>query len=123
MLKFFRNLYVIALAFSVIIFLMILSGCSSENNQPQEPKTETSSIPAETKADEDLIKLSPAEIQKSGVTIAKVTKQPIQDQLSFTANILANQNKLAHVTPRIEGKLSKVIANLGDHVKTSQTLA
>lgn len=123
MLKFFRNLYVIALAFSVIIFLMILSGCSSENNQPQEPKTETSSIPAETKADEDLIKLSPAEIQQSGVTVAKVTKQPIQDQLSFTANILANQNKLAHVTPRIEGKLSKVIANLGDHVKTGQILA
>ncbi len=123
MLKFFKNLYVVALACSVIIFFILLSGCSSESNQAEGAKTEPSTVATEAKTDEDLIKLSNTEIQQSGVTIAKVTKQPIQDQLSFTANILANQNKLAHVTPRIEGKLSKVIANLGDHVKTGQTLA
>ena len=123
MLKFFKNLYVIALACSAIIFFILLSGCSSKNNQAAEAKAEPSTVATEAKTDEDLIKLSSTEIQQSGVTIAKVTKQPIQDQLSFTANILANQNKLAHVTPRIEGKLSKVIANLGDHVKTGQTLA
>ncbi|MBF4988287.1 MULTISPECIES: efflux RND transporter periplasmic adaptor subunit [unclassified Methylophilus] len=123
MLKFFKNLYVVALACSVIIFFILLSGCSSKSNQAEGAKTEPSTVATEAKTDEDLIKLSNSEIQQSGVTIAKVTKQPIQDQLSFTANILANQNKLAHVTPRIEGKLSKVIANLGDHVKTGQTLA
>jgi len=103
--------------------LLLLSGCSSKSNQAAEAKAEPSTVATEAKTDEDLIKLSSTEIQQSSVTIAKVTKQPIQDQLSFTANILANQNKLAHVTPRIEGKLSKVIANLGDHVKTGQTLA
>lgn len=123
MLKFFKNLYVVALACSVIIFFILLSGCSSKSNQAEGAKTEPSTVATKAKTDEDLIKLSNTEIQQSGVTIAKVTKQPIQDQLSFTANILANQNKLAHVTPRIEGKLSKVIANLGDHVKTGQTLA
>ncbi len=123
MLKFFKNLYVVALACSVIIFFILLSGCSSKSNQAEGAKAEPSTVATEAKTDEDLIKLSNSEIQQSGVTIAKVTKQPIQDQLSFTANILANQNKLAHVTPRIEGKLSKVIANLGDHVKTGQTLA
>jgi len=123
MLKFFKNLYVVALACSVIIFFILLSGCSSKSNQAEGAKAEPSTVATEAKTDEDLIKLSNTEIQQSGVTIAKVTKQPIQDQLSFTANILANQNKLAHVTPRIEGKLSKVIANLGDHVKTGQTLA
>jgi len=123
MLKFFKNLYVVALACSVIIFFILLSGCSSKSNQAEGAKAEPSTVATEAKTDEDLIKLSNSEIQQSGVTIAKVTKQPIQDQLSFTANILAYQNKLAHVTPRIEGKLSKVIANLGDHVKTGQTLA
>lgn len=123
MLKFFKNLYLVALACSAIIFFILLSGCSSKNNQSTEAKAGPSTVATEAKADEDLIKLSTTEVQQSGVTIVKVTKQPIQDQLSFTANILANQNKLAHVTPRIEGKLSKVIANLGDHVKTGQTLA
>lgn len=123
MLKFFKNLYVIVLACSVIIFFMLLSGCSSKSNQTSEAKSEPATASTEAKAEEDLIKLNAIELQQSGVTIAKVTKQSIQDQFSFTANILANQNKLAHVTPRIEGKLSKVIANLGDHVKTGQTLA
>lgn len=121
--KFFEKLYVVALVCSIIIFFILLNGCSSKSNQAEGAKTEPSTVATEAKTEEDLIKLSNTEIQQSGVTIAKVTKQPIQDQLSFTANILANQNKLAHVTPRIEGKLSKVIANLGDHVKTGQTLA
>lgn len=122
MLKFFRNLYVIALAFSVIIFFILLSGCSSKRPETLETKV-VSSEHAENESGEDVIKLSNAEVQQSHLTIAPAAKTPIQDQLIFTANILANQNRLAHVTPRIEGKLSKVIANLGDHVKAGQTLA
>jgi len=118
--KFSINLNVIALA---ILVAMVFSGCNSKSNQTAEAETKPSIDSTETLVEEDLIKLSTAEIRQSGITIAKVTKQPVQDQLSFTANILANQNKLAHVSPRIEGKLSKVVVNLGDRVKTGQTLA
>lgn len=122
MLKFLQKLYIFALIFSAIIFFMLLSGCSSKEASTSEAET-ISSAPKESEPSENVIKLGNAEVQQSQLTIAPVFKQSVQDQLTFTANIQANQNKLAHVTPRIEGKLSKVIANLGDQVKTGQTLA
>ena len=122
MLRFLQQVYVFALIFSAIIFFMLLTGCSSK--EASTPETETiSSSTKESDPSENVIKLNNADIQQSQLTIAPVFKQSVQDQLIFTANIQANQNKLAHVTPRIEGKLSKVIANLGDRVKTGQTLA
>ncbi|MGP1716416.1 MAG: efflux RND transporter periplasmic adaptor subunit [Methylophilus sp.] len=122
MLNFLKKLYVFALIFSAIIFFMLLSGCSSKDAPDSETKA-ISSAPAESEANEDVIKLSNAEVQQSQLTVTPASKRSVEDQLTFTANIQANQNKLAHVTPRIEGKLSKVIANLGDRVKTGQILA
>lgn len=122
MLNFLKKLYVFALIFSAIIFFMLLSGCSSKDAPDSETKA-ISSAPAESEANEDVIKLSNAEVQQSQLTVIPASKRSVEDQLTFTANIQANQNKLAHVTPRIEGKLSKVIANLGDRVKTGQILA
>ncbi|MDP2365106.1 MAG: efflux RND transporter periplasmic adaptor subunit, partial [Ignavibacteria bacterium] len=122
MLNFLKKIYVFALIFSAIIFFMLLSGCSSKDAPDSETKA-ISSAPAESEANEDVIKLSNAEVQQSQLTVTPASKRSVEDQLTFTANIQANQNKLAHVTPRIEGKLSKVIANLGDRVKTGQILA
>lgn len=122
MLTFLRKLYLFALVFSAIIFFMLLSGCSSKDVPDSETKA-ISSVPEESEANEDVIKLSNTEVQQSQLTVTPASKRAVQDQLTFTANIQANQNKLAHVTPRIEGKLSKVIANLGDRVKTGQILA
>jgi len=122
MLTFLRKLYLFALVFSAIIFFMLLSGCSSKDVPDSETKA-ISSVPEESEANEDVIKLSNTEVQQSQLTVTPASKSAVQDQLTFTANIQANQNKLAHVTPRIEGKLSKVIANLGDRVKTGQILA
>ena len=122
MLTFLRKLYLFALVFSAIIFFMLLSGCSSKDVPDSETKA-ISSVPEESEANEDVIKLSNTEVKQSQLTVTPASKSAVQDQLTFTANIQANQNKLAHVTPRIEGKLSKVIANLGDRVKTGQILA
>jgi len=40
-----------------------------------------------------------------------------------TASIGANQDRFAHVAPRVAGRLVKVIGNLGDNVRSGQTLA
>ena len=123
MLKISGNLYIMVLTYSAILFFILLGGCSSGSNHTSATQPESATASTEARADEDLMTLSRTELQQSGVTMTEVTRRLIQDQLSFTASILANQNRLAHVTPRIEGKLSRVIANLGDHVKTGQTLA
>ena len=47
----------------------------------------------------------------------------VKEGIQATANIKPNEYKLTHVSPRIEGKAVKVIAELGDTVKPGQTLA
>lgn len=69
------------------------------------------------------IQLSVDEIQQSGLTITTIQTEKVSDQLVLSANITANQDRIAFVAPRVEGKLIKVTANLGDQVKAGQSLA
>lgn len=106
----------------ISLLVTMTAGCGSkkgdnpEQNEPTEQKVEH---PGE----EGVIHLTPEESQRAGLALKKVSKENVQDQLILTANIVANQDRLAHVTPRVEGKLSKVIANLGDAVNSGSPLA
>lgn len=106
---------------AALLTLLAVSGCSADNS-PQSAPVEATANTAQHEQAEQLV-FSTAELKQFGITIAALSPQPLQSQLSLTANIVANQNRLAHVTPRIEGKLSKVIANLGDQVTAGQRLA
>jgi membrane fusion protein, heavy metal efflux system len=108
-------------ALLTLLVMLAVSGCSADNS-PQSAPVEATANSTQHEQAEQLV-FSTAELKQFGITIAALSPQPLQSQLSLTANIVANQNRLAHVTPRIEGKLSKVIANLGDQVTAGQRLA
>ena len=67
--------------------------------------------------------LSEAEMKAAGITVEVIRPQQVAGQLMLTANIAANQDRLAHVAPRIQGRIIKVMASLGDRVKAGQALA
>ena len=52
-----------------------------------------------------------------------VQRRLVKEGIQATANIKPNEYKLTHVSPRIEGRAVKVLAELGDTVKPGQTLA
>jgi cobalt-zinc-cadmium efflux system membrane fusion protein len=65
-----------------------------------------------------------AEVQKqNGVVVAAAKKQRIAGFISATGKVEANADRIAHVSPRIPGKLVSVKASLGDGVSAGQTLA
>lgn len=65
-----------------------------------------------------------AEIQKqNGVAVALVKKQRLAGVISATGKVEANADKIAHVSPRISGKVVSVKASLGDSVSSGQALA
>ncbi|MGP1717098.1 MAG: efflux RND transporter periplasmic adaptor subunit [Methylophilus sp.] len=105
-----------------LMALLMLSACTADKS-PQSGHTGTAEQQSAQHEEIDALTFTEAELKQFGISIIAVTSRPLQDQLTLTANIVANQNKLAHVTPRIEGKLSKVIANLGDQVTAGQRLA
>ena len=67
--------------------------------------------------------LSAEEIQAAGITVAPLQEKEVSEQIEVTASIGANQDKFAHVAPRVAGRLVKVLGNLGDKVRPGQTLA
>ncbi|WP_136525029.1 efflux RND transporter periplasmic adaptor subunit [Geomonas ferrireducens] len=70
-----------------------------------------------------LVKMS-AEVQKqSGVVVAAAKKQQMAGMISATGKVEANADRIAHVSPRISGKVVAVRASLGDSVGAGQVLA
>jgi membrane fusion protein, heavy metal efflux system len=54
---------------------------------------------------------------------ARVERRPFRDEIAATATIKPNEYRLAHLSPRIEGRVIDVKAVLGQHVKAGQALA
>ncbi len=113
----------------------ILAGCGDkqapEKDAQQSEKTEPASKGATTsgqekqeeKGAEKLLALSAEEAQRAGIKVQKLELQEKAEQVMVTATIQANQDKLAHVGPRVPGRVVKVNASLGDRVKPGQALA
>jgi cobalt-zinc-cadmium efflux system membrane fusion protein len=70
-----------------------------------------------------LVKLSDEEARTAGVVVETLQPQSVVDQVTLTATVRANQDRIAHVAPRVAARVVKVTANLGDRVKPGQTLA
>ncbi|WP_367395201.1 efflux RND transporter periplasmic adaptor subunit [Cupriavidus sp. Agwp_2] len=124
----FQRCRVLAAGLSVLV----LAGCGrSEPPTPQasatqQGATETQKVgpsPATEKAVEPLLKLSAEEIRAAGIKVAGLREEEVAEQLTVTATIRPNQDRIVHVAPRVAGRIVKVQANLGDAVLTGQTLA
>ena len=64
------------------------------------------------------------EVQKqNGVVVAQGKKQRMSGVISATGKVEANADRIAHVSPRISGKVVTVRASLGDDVSAGQVLA
>ena len=65
----------------------------------------------------------PSEIQKqNGVTVGPVRKQKLAGVIGATGKVEANADKIAHVSPRISGKIVSVKSSLGDSITAGQVL-
>ncbi|ACM19219.1 efflux pump, RND family, membrane fusion protein [Geotalea daltonii FRC-32] len=77
----------------------------------------------EEKSEAGSVKMT-AEVQKeNGVVVTVAKKQPIAGMISATGKVEANADRIAHVSPRISGKIVAVKASLGDSVASGQSLA
>ncbi len=101
-----------------------ITGSKEKSAADTEKKAPPSSSGQSTpEKHEDELRLSAAEVEQAGIIVEAIRPQKVADQLELTANIAANQNRIAHIAPRIEGQLINVKANLGDRVKAGQALA
>lgn len=118
------------------LLLSVLAGCGEKTQAPKEAATPSAQAgkPAQgeakssdekqpEKGEAHLLTLSAEEAQRAGIKVQKIELQERAEQVVVTATIQANQDRLAHVAPRVPGRIVRVSANLGDRVKPGQALA
>lgn len=69
------------------------------------------------------IHLTDAEIKAAGIRTEEANETEVHERIAVTATIQANQDRLAHVAPRVPGRIVGIAAKLGDRVKAGQSLA
>lgn len=94
---------------------------ASAAEKPGEHKDKDEAGPGHD--EEEQLKLGAEEIAAAGIKTEELQEQEVSELLTVTATIRPNQERIAHVAPRVPGRVVKVPANLGDAVKAGQTLA
>ena len=95
-------------------------GKPAESRAPTETKAASK---AEGGHEAGGLKLSAEEVQRAGIKVEALAQQAFADSITVTATIRPNQDRIARVAPRIEGRIVQVTASLGTQVKAGQSLA
>lgn len=69
------------------------------------------------------VKMDPETQKKNGVLVGVARKKSLGGVISATGKVEVNADRIAHVSPRIPGKIVSVGASLGDSVGAGQVLA
>ena len=109
---------------SAAVLLSALAACGG--GRPADgkaPADATGATKAEGGKEPSGLKLSAVEAQRAGLKVETLAQQAVADTITVTATIRPNQDRLARVAPRVEGRIVQVNASLGAQVKAGQSLA
>ncbi|MGV8822754.1 efflux RND transporter periplasmic adaptor subunit [Methylibium petroleiphilum] len=67
--------------------------------------------------------LTAEEAERAGVKVEAIKAEALGETVQVTATIRPDQDRLARVAPRIEGRITSAPTKLGDRVRAGQTLA
>jgi membrane fusion protein, heavy metal efflux system len=111
------------------VLVLFSSGCGKPGQggatgKAASPATAQTPAPeAAAHGEPSTIKMTDAEMAAAGVKTAKVAEEAVRTGITVTATIQPNQDRIAHVGPRVPGRLLEVPARLGDAVRAGQVLA
>ncbi|MEZ4698471.1 MAG: efflux RND transporter periplasmic adaptor subunit [Rhodothermales bacterium] len=101
--------------------LLFFQGCSSPDT-PSVANTETPDDHLE-KVEREAIHLSAAELDEFGIVLNTAVSGTLAVELSFPGEVKVNQDRFAHIVPRIAGFVHSVNKSVGDFVRKGDVLA
>ncbi len=108
----------LALALAVALSLAACGGGSAKDEHAGEKKGEE----GHTEGAKELT-LTSEEAERAGVKVEAIKSEALGETIQVTATVRPDQDRLARVAPRIEGRITSAPAKLGDRVRAGQTLA
>lgn len=117
---------VVATAFILILLIIVASiGCKkgevAKDKEPS-PAVEKGEVQGEKK-ETGAVTLTSEKLQAAGIETRTVNLEPLSALITATAVIEFNGDKLSKVSPRVSGRVAKLLASQGDRVKAGQHLA
>lgn len=70
-----------------------------------------------------LVKMTPQQAQSAGIVLAKAAPASIDSGVVLPGEVRFNEDRTAHIVPRVAGVVESVSASLGETVKKGQELA
>jgi cobalt-zinc-cadmium efflux system membrane fusion protein len=124
-----RNPWPVAAAVVAALALGMFIGRFNKNPGPDaapsgEPSREAAPLDAKSQGEEQgIVKFDAEALKLAGLRVEPVGARPLQTLLTVTGTVEPNLGGVVKVTPRVGGKVSNVLVNVGDAVKAGQTLA
>ncbi len=101
-------------------FILVICLLSAHCTGPPVPIPEPD---AESPAPVDLVVLDPSGVQLGGIEVAEVETAIIPEILSVAGRVGVNENQTVRVGTIVDGRISRVLRNVGDRVKKGDRLA
>jgi cobalt-zinc-cadmium efflux system membrane fusion protein len=93
------------------------AGTSKNGTQAEKPQARTEFF------EEDHIELTPEALERAGIKVKRAGPAQLKTLLELPGEIQFNQNRLAHVVPRVEGVVVAVYKHLGEPVEKGELIA
>jgi len=105
-----------ALTFLSVGLLLIATGCrSGDADPPPEAEVEADHVEA--------VRLERVDLEDFAITVDTAGPGTLTFTKSFPGEVQVNQDRFAHVVPRLPGIVREVYVTLGDHVEAGQLMA
>lgn len=113
------------IAMAVIVAAGVVAGAGvlMTGGAPEASEAAASAAAAASAPEVHEVRLDEAQIRKAGIAVQAAGPGSIQSVSRFPGELRFNEDRTAHVVPRLAGVVQAVHANLGDVVRRGQLLA
>jgi cobalt-zinc-cadmium efflux system membrane fusion protein len=71
----------------------------------------------------DEVWLTPSQVKEAKIDVQAVEEQPVDDTILTTGRVTLDDQRVGHVFSPVTGRVVRIVAQLGEHVKKGQPLA
>jgi membrane fusion protein, heavy metal efflux system len=97
---------------------------AGEGAEHDDHESEAEKKPASDDSEEEgTVRLSASALKRSGIRVAPVTTGALNGMVEVPAEVQLNPDRVAHISPLVEGQLLRVDVTIGDRVKEKEALA
>ena len=121
-----------ALVLLTLVLLLVgalpLSGCGSDDapSEGSGPQSAEAERPEERQGGaehEDIVRLAAAELEEFGIEVRTAGAGEMRVEKTYPGEVRVNEDRYAHVTPRVAGVVRSVRASLGETVRAGAVMA